>query len=107
MTDTNKTLLELIAQNKTINQISDKLKLSHKQIWQILRNLKLKGFEFEREYYYDGNVKYIMKNDTLVKDDNISLITSKDDQIIKIMLISDTHLGNKYERLDALYQVYN
>ena len=107
MTEINKKLLGLIAQNKTINQISDKLKLSHKQIWQILRNLKLKGMEFEREYHYDGNIKYIIPNGSKEINNNISLITEKNDQLIRIMLISDLHFGNSHERLDALYKIYN
>ena len=107
MTDLNKKLLELISQERTINEISDILKLSHKQIYTRLKNLKIHGFEFNRKYYYDGNIKYQKIFNPKDNDNTISLITSNTEQEITIMLISDIHLGSTYERLDLLYKIYD
>ena len=107
MTDLNKKLLELINQERTINEISDILKLSHKQIYTRLKNLKIHGFEFNRKYYYDGNIKYQKIFNPKDNDNTISLITSNTEQEITIMLISDIHLGSTFERLDLLYKIYD
>ena len=107
MTDINKQLLFLINQDKPINEISNLLHLSHKQIYNRLKNLRMHGFEFNRKYFYTGDIKYQQILSPKDKDDSISLITSSTDQIINIMLISDIHLGSKYERLDLLDQIYN
>ena len=107
MTDLNKKLLDLINQERTINEISNTLHLSHKQIYSRLKNLKTHGFEFNRKYFYDGNMKYEQIYNPKNNDDSVSLITSNTDQDITIMLISDIHLGNKYERLDLLYKIYD
>ena len=92
MNETNKQLITLIQEGKTLNQIANNLKLSHKQIYMRLRNLRLQGFDYIREYFYDGNIRYspINLNDNTNKE--ISLITKSTDQQITIMLISDIHL---------------
>ena len=107
MNETNKQLITLIQEGKTLNQIANNLKLSHKQIYMRLRNLRLQGFDYIREYFYDGNIRYspINLNDNTNKE--ISLITKSTDQQITIMLISDIHLGSIYDRIDLLNKVYD
>lgn len=107
MTEINNKLLELINQNKSINEISTTIHLSHKQIYSRLKNLRMHGFEFVRKYFYDGNIKYKQIFNPNEKDENIALITKNSDQNVTIMLISDIHLGSKYERLDLLDKIYN
>lgn len=108
MTEIKTQLLELIAKEKTINEISQQLKLSHKQIYALLRTLKLHGIEFQREYFYDGNIKYIPQNKRVNTDrTGIDLITKNIDQQISIMLISDLHFGSKYDRIDLVFKIYD
>ena len=107
MTDINKKLLELIMHEKSINEIANILHLSHKQIYARLKNFKIHGFDFNRLYFYDGNIVYKQIFNGNDKNNDISLITKNTDQDITMMLISDIHLGSKYERLDLLYKIYD
>ena len=107
MTDINKKLIELINQNKTLNEISTILHLTNRQIYIRLKNLRIQGFEFNRSYFYDGNIKYSQIFNPKDKNTNISLITPNTNQSITIMLISDIHLGSDFERLDLLFKIYN
>ena len=107
MTDINKKLLDLINQEKSLNEIANIMHLSHKQIYARLKNMKNHGFEFNRNYFYDGNIKYQQIFNPKDKQNNISLITKNTDQDINIMLISDIHLGSKFERLDLLNKIYD
>lgn len=106
MNEVNKKIITLIQEGKTLNQISQSLNISHKQIYMRLRSIKDQGFKYDREYFYDGNIRYSPSN---LEDNtnNISLITKSSDQQISIMLISDTHLGSIYDRVDLLDKVYN
>lgn len=109
MSDTTKTLLKLISEGKTINEISEELKLSPKKIYNILTILGNKGFEFERKYYSDGSIVYIPKNNIFSNEVNnkVSIITSPNDQEFDAVVISDLHIGCDKERLDLLEKVYN
>ena len=51
MTDLNKTILKLITQGVSINDISEATKLSNKQLYYRLSLLQFKGYEFLKKYY--------------------------------------------------------
>lgn len=109
MSDLTIKLLSSIEEGLTLNEISSKLNLSHKQIYYILRSLKLLGMKFDKKYYYDGEVIYIPKKDFSYssKKNNANIITSPSCDSFKTMVISDLHIGNELENMDAWYKIYD
>ena len=71
-----------------------------------LNMFKVKGFDFSRKYYEDGEITYKL-NKGFKEETDISLITSPKTSEIKIAFLSDLHLSNEHERLDLLNEVYN
>lgn len=102
-------LLNLIEEGYTINDITMKLNLSHKEVYELLLGLKQIGMKFDKKYYYDGEVIYIPKKDLGYnnKKSSVNLITSPDCDSFKAMVISDLHIGSKFECLDKLNMIYD
>ena len=108
MTDTTTLLLNLINEGKNITEISNTMKMSHKQIYNIITLIKNKGFDFERKYYYNGDIIYMPKKKCIEdNDEGVNIITSPDDQKFEALVISDLHIGNIKERIDILNQAYD
>lgn len=108
MNDTNSIILQMIRENKSVNEIVEKTGLSHKRLFFRLNLLKLKGYEYKMKYYYSGDIVYQLINDvnSYGKKDT-TIITSKEDNEFRAMVISDLHFGNTKQRLDLLNQVYD
>lgn len=110
MSETTLKLLELIKEGKKLNEICTELNKTPKQIFNHLTLLKNKGYLFNRKYYYfGGEISYIPQVDYLysnVKPETY-LTTSQNCNRVKAVVISDTHIGSKYERLDLLNEIYN
>ena len=110
MSETTLKLLELIKEGKKLNEICTELNKTPKQIFNHLTLLKNKGYLFNRKYYYFGEeISYIPQVDYLysnVKPETY-LTTSQNCNRVKAVVISDTHIGSKYERLDLLNEIYN
>jgi len=105
-------LLELINQGKTCNEICQILKISSKQLYNNLTNLRNKGFFFKRKYYCDGSIIYRTIKSRLelinyYESKENSIITSNSLKQIKALVISDLHFGNQLERLDLINRIYN
>lgn len=109
MKDITEKLLTLICQNKTINEISDELKLSNKQIYNILRMITSKGFELNRNLYDNGDIIYKPKSTIIQEKRNneVSIISKPGNNIFTAVVISDLHIGNSLQRLDAIKKVYD
>lgn len=108
MTNTNQLILDLISKNASVNEITSITGLSAKQLFHRMNMLKIKGYDFKRKYYYNGDVCYdLVKNLNKEKTNETTILTSKKDTEFKALLISDLHLGNSYNRPDLLNEVYN
>lgn len=109
MSDLTKRLLELIKNNKTLNEISDELKMSNKQLYNLFTIIKNKGIEFNRIYYEDGNIKYNENKELYTNNLNnsITIKTNSNNNIFKAVVTSDLHIGNSAQRLDLLYKLYD
>ena len=110
MTDVNQQILNLIMKEETISSIAEQLNLSHKQIWRRLAILRQNGFRINQKYYSNGETAYQL-NSSLSEQvkikNSIALLTSPDVQELEIMIISDPHLGSKYENINALNLLYD
>lgn len=108
MSDLTLKLLNLIKEGKTTNEIAEALNLSNKQLYNLITTIRNKGFDFERKYYYNGEIIYKPRNSFIYPAINEkTLITTPNDQDITMMVISDLHIGCEEERLDLLNKVYD
>lgn len=58
MSEQTKKLMELINEGKTCNEICAILKISNKQLYNNLTNLRNKGLIYRRKYYQNGVIVY-------------------------------------------------
>ena len=102
----NDIIINLINKNASVNEICSITGLSHKQLFYRMSMLRIKGYDFTKKYYYNGDIVYKLKK-SVEKDNDTTIITRKSDTEFKALLISDLHLGNVYGRPDLLNEVYN
>ena len=108
MTNTNQLILDLITKNASVNEITSMTGLSHKQLFHRMNMLKIKGYDFKRKYYYNGDICYeMLKGFNDNNPNEVTILTSKKDTQFKALLISDLHLGNIDDTPELLYEVYN
>ncbi len=98
-------VLQLIRENKTYNDLIKDSGLTIKELYKVLNNIKSKGYLIEKKYYYDGEIKYSINNNLDVPIDNI-LLTSKSDNDLEFMIISDLHFGSLYETPKLINSIY-
>ena len=109
MSDISLKLLNLINEEYTLNEITSLLGLSNDEIYKIFRDLKDIGINFNRSYYYSGDIVYLPKKelDLSSKKNCINLITKPEEEVFRAMVISDLHAGSIYESKDAWYKIYD
>lgn len=107
MSDLTLKLLDLIKQEKTVNEIAEILNLSNKQIYNLITTIRNKGFDFARKYYSNGNIIYKPKTNIFPFNNSVNLFTTPEEQTITILAISDLHIGNQLERIDLLNKIYD
>ena len=105
-------LIKLINEGKTCNEICHILNISNKQLYNNLTVLQNKGFHYRRKYYSNGAIKYepitsVRMLDDVYTSNEKSIITSPDELELKVLLISDLHYGNKFERSDLVDRAFN
>jgi len=102
-------LLELIRERKNNNEICEILNIEPYQLHDMLLRLKNKGKIIRRKYYSDGTIKY--KNITTFSETKTgqdrTLITDAKSDSLKLLAISDLHVGNDLERIDLINRAFN
>lgn len=107
MGSTTTKIIEMIINNASANEICKETGLSNKQLFYRLSILKLKGYDFQKEYYYNGEIVYnLNKRLNEEKTNEILLHTSDTDKLFKAVFISDLHLASINDRVDLLNQLY-
>ena len=86
--------------NKDLLEISKDLNIEYYQVYGLIMMLKDKG------YLYDVVDGKVIKLDKPIKEEDIYTLPCNL-ETIKLLLISDTHLASKYDRLDILRYLYN
>lgn len=99
-------IIKYISEGKTCNEICSLLNISNKQLYNRLSLLKRSGYYFDRNYFYDGNIIYTLKNPFENNSTNYYINNGDSVEEYKIMLISDTHLGNNRDSIYALDDVF-
>lgn len=105
-------LIELINEGKTCNEICHILNISNKQLYNNLTILQNKGFYYKRKYYSNGAIVYepitsIKKINEFYISNESSIITDPNELELKVLLISDLHYGNEFERNDLVDRAFN
>ena len=106
-------LIQLIIGGKTNKEICEQLKINSQQLANELLNLKNMGIMCSRKYYSNGLIKYetVSSVHNLNKINNIgqdrTIITDVNEDSLKVLVISDLHFGNEYERVDLVNRAYN
>ena len=105
-------LIELINEGKTCNEICHILNISNKQLYNNLTILQNKGFYYKRKYYSNGAIVYepiksIKKINEFYTSNESSIITDSNELELKVLLISDLHYGNEFERNDLVDRAFN
>lgn len=106
MTNIELKILELIKNSHSLNEISEITNLSPKQVFCYINLLSNKGYNFDKKYYSDGNIRYYL-NYGLENDSNFAIITPPDMKKIEFLVISDTHLSSSKENLYLLNKAYD
>ena len=108
MSDLTIQLLKLINEGKNLNEISETLHISHKKIFNYLTMIKNSGYDFKRSYYSNGDIIYTPElRYTIPPTNEVNLLMSQNDETLRAVVISDTHIGSEKERLDLLEDAYN
>ena len=109
MSESTLKLIELIKHGKTANEMAQELNISSKQLFNRLLQLKNIGFDFQRKYYYNGDIVYSFYNDVPVPQslNSVDIITVPEEQEFEAVVISDLHIGSVDERLDMLDKIYD
>ncbi len=89
----------LIQKKKSIMDIMKELDLKDYELYGLVELLKDSGYQIERQ-----GEKFIFMKEQVIKEKDVFQIPSGTKQ--KLMLVSDTHLGSKYDRLDILKALY-
>lgn len=104
MSDIMKEIIRLINNKKTLNEISQITNLTPKEIANYLLMIKNRGYEFNRIYYSDGNIRYSQNHQYNKPACNEIILTNNTS--LHALAISDTHIGSNRERLDLLNEAY-
>ncbi len=101
MTEIEEIILNLINEEKTLNEIASILWESPRQIHQKIIKLKSEGYIIGFNCYDDGNINYKENN---YNERSLKINLCKDN--FKALVISDMHIGNEYENLEYIYKAY-
>lgn len=96
-------ILKCISENKSVDEMKQKLNLSDKKLKLYLKFLKEMGNSTYSEVNSDGHLFYKINR---TSNDNLIKIKPNKRQEIEMLVISDLHFGSGYERVDLLDKVY-
>lgn len=108
-------LITLLNSGKTADDICKTLNINYYQLYNQLLCLKNMGMDYSRKYYFNGSIVYnslsnigdIKKWKSNFFNQTETLITDACENEIKLIAISDLHLGNELERIDLIDRVFN
>ena len=106
-------IIDLLNQGFTNNEICETLKIDESKLYNLLLDLKNNGTLLNRKYYSNGTIKNSLiktcseYRSSTIYSQNKAIITEPSENLIKVLVISDLHLGNKQERLDLINRAYN
>ena len=104
-------LLELLRNRRSNEELCNALNIDRKQLHELLLDLKINGVSTVNTYFSDGSIKYrclqhLSALKTSYNTDKIIITDSKED-ILRVLIISDLHMGNILERIDLINKAFD
>lgn len=108
MKDETNLLINLINQNKSLQEITNIMNISKKQLFAKMAMLRQCGYLIDKKYYDNGKITYYLKNPFEVKAHNILKIepTTKT-STIRLVATADSHYGNIKESLKCTDKTFD
>ena len=107
MTDTNKIVLQLIQENKSLKEICGILNISEKQLYIRIKQLINYGYQLVPTYCYNADIYYKLEKGIYVtKPNELNIKMTNSDKKFRCIFISDLHNGNISSNLDLAKIVY-
>ena len=94
----------MIQRNYTIDKISKETGLSYRQVFHRITQLENAGYVIKREYDTNGNIIYHLEHKTCYMGNEFILLNEH--KKLKIMAISDLHVGNIKCDEEAINTIY-
>ena len=107
MSNVQEELLELLKKQATIDDLSNWFSLSQKQIYQRILKLKNKGYNILRKDFASGKVQFELTNKIIDDTNEKILYTLPNTDSLRVIVSSDTHLGNIKQNIEALNGEYD
>lgn len=106
MTEINQKIIDMVKQNKSIEEISKAVNLSYKQLYNRISSFNNKGYIINKAYNTDGTLYYTLDNYNSYHSNNSFELFNKQSEV-KFLVISDLHIGNITSDEEAINTVYN
>lgn len=108
MNNMNKKIIELIAKNKNMREISNILNISEKQLYVRIKQIINYGYLLEPSYSYNSDIYYNFKKENVNFDKNrVSIKMSKDNNQFRCLVISNLHIGSIDGDIKLINVVYD
>ena len=107
MSEKQQELIELLKNQVTIDDLSTWFGLSQKQVYQRIVSLQNKGYSILRKDFANGKVQFGLTDEEINVSNNMILYTLPYTNSLRVIVSSDTHLGNTNQNLKALNEEYN
>jgi len=105
MTPTNQKILEMIMDNKTIEEICSTFNLTRTQLKTRIQSIKKEGYRVDTMYSPKNNDKLFI-NYELYNNNAPNIITCDVDKSILVGVVADTHIGSDFCDMDSIKTVY-
>lgn len=107
MTSKQNELYELLKQEVTLLDLANHFNLTPKQAYNRVQTLKNQGYNIYRKDFSTGDIQFSIIN-PLKNDPNESILyTLPNTNSLRVIVLSDAHIGNSLQRLDVLDETYN
>ena len=107
MTSKQRELYELLKQEITLLDLASYLSVSPKQAYNRVQTLKNLGYNVYRKDFSTGDIQFSIANYLVCNDNNNILYTLPNTNILRVIVSSDTHVGNSFQRFDLLKETYD
>ena len=104
MSEQLQSILDLINRDKSLNEIIKKTGLSNQELSKELSILRNSGYTIDRQYYYNGKIKYLINpsiKNLNSNDNEMEIQIPKNTKNIKFMLTADNHIGSTKQSMEA------
>lgn len=107
MTSKQRELYELLKQEVTLLDLASYLNVTPKQAYNRVQTLKNQGYNIYRKDFSTGDIQFSIINHLVDDYSKNILYTLPDTNVLRVIVLSDTHIGNSLQRLDVLDETYN